>query len=96
MAVQENYTTVPVKGFLRGQIIYLLRMLPYRDTWREKLSTLFEAVRLIGGIRSPEDRAAVQPGGGADPWVKRAWQCFCRTCPKYVASGGQGAMEPLW
>jgi hypothetical protein len=45
--VQENYTTVPGKGFLRGQIIYLWRMLRCRDTWREKLSTLFEAVRLL-------------------------------------------------
>jgi hypothetical protein len=38
-----------VKGFLRGQIGYLLRMLPYRDRWRDKLGTFLEAIYLLGG-----------------------------------------------
>jgi hypothetical protein len=37
-----------VKGFLRGQIGYLLRMLPYRDSWRDKLGTFLEAICLLG------------------------------------------------
>ncbi len=38
-----------MKGFLRVQISYLLRTLPYRHGWRYKLWTLLDAVRLFVG-----------------------------------------------
>jgi len=38
-----------VNGFLRVQIRYLLRTLPYRQTWRYKLWTLVQAVQLVVG-----------------------------------------------
>jgi hypothetical protein len=45
--ISDNSTVSPVKGFLRGQISYLLRMLPYQHTWRDKLSTVVEVVWLL-------------------------------------------------
>ena len=45
-------TGVFMKGFLRSQLSYLVRTLPYRHTWRHKLWTLVQAVQLfVGYIR---------------------------------------------
>ena len=38
-----------MKGFLRAQVTYLFRTLPYRHTWRHKLWTLVQAVQLLVG-----------------------------------------------
>ena len=47
--ILELAATVPVNGFLRAQLGYLVRTLPYRHSWRHKLWTLVQTVQLLVG-----------------------------------------------